>query len=58
MFSMHEDSIFPRRALAAGAVGYVTKASAPRVLVEAVDAVGGDEVVRTVRRHGYLVSSA
>jgi two-component system, NarL family, invasion response regulator UvrY len=39
MFSMHEDAIFARRALQAGALGYVTKASAPRVLVEAVDTV-------------------
>jgi two-component system, NarL family, invasion response regulator UvrY len=39
MFSMHEDAIFARRALEAGAMGYVTKASAPEVLVEAVDAV-------------------
>lgn len=39
MFSMHEDAIFARRALEAGAKGYVTKSSAPRVLVEAVDAV-------------------
>jgi two-component system, NarL family, invasion response regulator UvrY len=39
MFSMHEDAIFARRALQAGAMGYVTKASAPRVLVEAVDTV-------------------
>jgi two-component system, NarL family, invasion response regulator UvrY len=39
MFSMYEDSIFVRRALEAGAAGYLTKASAPRVLVEAIDAV-------------------
>ncbi|MFO7277260.1 MAG: response regulator transcription factor [Pseudomonadota bacterium] len=39
IFSMHEDAIFARRALDAGARGYVTKSSAPRVLVEAVDAV-------------------
>jgi DNA-binding NarL/FixJ family response regulator len=39
MFSMHEDTIFASRALQSGAVGYVTKASAPRVLVEAVHAV-------------------
>ena len=38
-FSMHEDPIFVRRALDARASGYVTKASAPRVLVEAVEAV-------------------
>jgi two-component system invasion response regulator UvrY len=39
MFSMYEDAIFVRRALDAGASGYLTKASAPRTLVEAVDAV-------------------
>jgi two-component system, NarL family, invasion response regulator UvrY len=39
MFSMHEDTIFATRALEAGAAGYVTKASAPSVLVEAVHAV-------------------
>jgi DNA-binding NarL/FixJ family response regulator len=38
-FSMHEESIFVRRALDAGAMGYVTKASAPDVLVEAVRVV-------------------
>jgi two-component system invasion response regulator UvrY len=39
IFSMHEDAIFARRALQAGAFGYVTKASAPHVLVDAVHAV-------------------
>jgi two-component system, NarL family, invasion response regulator UvrY len=39
VFSMHEDAIFARRALEAGAAGYLTKASAPRELVEAVEAV-------------------
>jgi DNA-binding NarL/FixJ family response regulator len=39
IFSMYEDAIFVRRAIEAGAMGYVTKASAPHVLVEAVDAV-------------------
>jgi len=38
-FSMHEDAIFIERALDAGALGYVTKASAPEVLVEAVRSV-------------------
>jgi DNA-binding NarL/FixJ family response regulator len=38
-FSMHEDPIFVRRVLDARAAGYVTKASAPRVLVEAVETV-------------------
>jgi two-component system invasion response regulator UvrY len=39
IFSMHEDAIFARRALQAGAFGYVTKASAPHVLVDAIRAV-------------------
>ena len=39
IFSMHEDTIFATRSLQAGAFGYVTKASAPHVLVEAVHAV-------------------
>jgi DNA-binding NarL/FixJ family response regulator len=39
MFSMHEDTIFATRALQGGSFGYVTKASAPHVLVEAVLAV-------------------
>ena len=41
MFSMYEDSIFAQRALKAGAQGYVTKASAPATLVEAVRTVAG-----------------
>lgn len=36
IFSMHEHTIFTTRALEAGAFAYVTKASAPNVLVEAV----------------------
>ncbi len=39
IFSMHEEPIFASRAFQAGALGYVTKASAPDVLVEAVRAV-------------------
>jgi len=39
VFSMHEEAIFARRALEAGAAGYITKASAPRELVEAVEAI-------------------
>ena len=39
IFSMHEEAIFAQRALQAGACGYVTKASAPAVLVAAVHAV-------------------
>jgi DNA-binding NarL/FixJ family response regulator len=39
MFSMHEDTIFAQRALQAGAFGYVTKSSAPSVLIEAIHSV-------------------
>jgi DNA-binding NarL/FixJ family response regulator len=39
IFSMYEDVIYADRALRAGACGYITKASAPNVLVEAVHAV-------------------
>jgi DNA-binding NarL/FixJ family response regulator len=41
IFSMHEDAIFAQHALKAGAFGYVTKASAPEVLVAAVHTVAG-----------------
>jgi two-component system, NarL family, invasion response regulator UvrY len=43
MFSMYDDAIFPSRALEAGACGYVSKASAPEVLVDAVSAVARGE---------------
>lgn len=43
VFSMHEDALFIERALAAGARGYVTKSSAPTVLVEAVKRVAAGE---------------
>jgi two-component system, NarL family, invasion response regulator UvrY len=39
MFSMYEEAIYADRSMRAGASGYVTKASAPNVLVEAVHAV-------------------
>ena len=44
VFSMHEDALFGSRALQAGARGYVTKASAPEVLVEAVRTVAPGRV--------------
>jgi DNA-binding NarL/FixJ family response regulator len=43
VFSMYEDPVFAARALQAGARGYVTKAAAPDVLVEAVLAVARGE---------------
>ena len=36
VFSMHDDALFVEKALAAGARGYITKSSAPDVLVDAV----------------------
>jgi two-component system, NarL family, invasion response regulator UvrY len=44
MFSMHEDTVFSSRALQAGARGYVTKSSAPEVLVEAVRLVAAGKL--------------
>lgn len=43
VFSMHEDTLFVEQALAAGARGYVTKSSAPHVLVAAVKQVAAGE---------------
>jgi DNA-binding NarL/FixJ family response regulator len=39
VFSMHETAAFAQQAMRAGACGYVTKASAPEVLVDAVRAI-------------------
>lgn len=39
MFSMYDDAIYAERALKSGALGYVSKASAPELLVEGVRAV-------------------
>jgi DNA-binding NarL/FixJ family response regulator len=39
MFSMYADAIYAARALESGALGYVSKASAPQLLVEGVRAV-------------------
>jgi two-component system, NarL family, invasion response regulator UvrY len=58
VFSIHDEPIFPRRALRAGASGYVTKASAPEVLVDAVRAVARGEkflspdIAQTLALHG------
>ena len=44
VFSMHEEPVFASRALKEGARGYITKASAPDVLVEAVRTVAAGEM--------------
>jgi len=41
IFSMHAESVFVEQALNAGALGYVTKNSAPGVLIQAVRKVAG-----------------
>ena len=43
MFSMYDDAIYASRALEAGAQGYISKASAPEVLVKAIYAVSRGE---------------
>ena len=43
IFSMHEDAIYATRALQAGALGYISKASAPEVLMSAIYAVSRGE---------------
>ena len=43
MFSMYDAAIYARRALEAGALGYLSKASAPEVLVQAIFAVSRGE---------------
>jgi two-component system invasion response regulator UvrY len=41
MFSMYQDGIYATRAINAGARGYLSKASAPDLLVDAVRSVAG-----------------
>jgi two-component system, NarL family, invasion response regulator UvrY len=41
MFSMYHDAVYALRALEAGATGYVSKSTAPELLIEAVRAVAG-----------------
>jgi two-component system, NarL family, invasion response regulator UvrY len=43
IFSMYDDAIYASRALAAGALGYLSKVSAPEVLVKAIHAVSRGE---------------
>jgi DNA-binding NarL/FixJ family response regulator len=43
IFSMHEEAIFASHALQAGAFGYLTKASAPDALVQAVHSIASGQ---------------
>jgi DNA-binding NarL/FixJ family response regulator len=60
MFSMYEDVVFAARALQAGARGYITKAAAPQVLIEAVLAVaaGKPYIVAPVAQELAMRSAA
>jgi len=64
IFSMHEDTIFAKRAMQAGAFGYVTKVSAPNVLVDAVHSVAcgkkylSVEIAHTLALRDFAVDSA
>jgi DNA-binding NarL/FixJ family response regulator len=44
VFSMHEDTVFVEQALQAGARGYITKSSAPEVLIEAVRKIASGDI--------------
>ncbi len=44
VFSMHEDAVFVEQALQAGARGYLTKSSAPDILITAVRRIAAGEV--------------
>lgn len=58
IFSMYEDAIFASRALHEGACGYVTKASAPSVLVEAVHTVArGKKYISSAIAHDLALRS-
>lgn len=39
VFSVHDEQVYVSRALAAGAKGYITKNSAPTILVEAIETI-------------------
>jgi len=56
VFSIHDEPVFADRAFRAGARGYVTKASAPDVLVDAVRAVArGDTFLSPDIAHGVAL---
>ncbi|ALG67082.1 response regulator [Beggiatoa leptomitoformis] len=60
VFSMHEEPIFAEHALLAGASGYITKSSAPEVLVEAIERVAqgemylGNDIAQKLALHSVL----
>lgn len=57
ILSMHEDAIYPSRALQAGARGYVTKGCAPETLLDAIRAVADGKVFLEARIAQQLAQS-
>lgn len=53
VFSVHHEQVYVSRALEAGARGYITKNSAPEILVEAIDAIMQGEmyVEQALKKH-------
>ena len=53
VFSMHEDTVFVDQALRAGARGYLTKSSAPKTLIKAIEEIaqGGVYIDDRVVQH-------
>ncbi len=53
VFSMHENTVFVDQALSAGAKGYITKSSAPEVLIKAIKeiAAGGIYLDPDIAQH-------
>lgn len=43
VFSVHDELVYVNRALGAGAKGYITKNTAPAILVEAIEAIAAGE---------------
>ncbi|MBF6649725.1 MULTISPECIES: response regulator [unclassified Methylobacter] len=43
VFSVHDEAVYVNRALAAGAKGYITKNTAPAILVEAIEKIAAGE---------------
>jgi two-component system, NarL family, invasion response regulator UvrY len=44
VFSMHEDTVFVEQVLQAGAQGYISKSSAPEILVEAIKELAAGKI--------------
>ncbi len=44
VFSVHDEMVYVDRAIKAGAKGYITKNSAPGILVEAIQKIAGGEI--------------